>query len=171
MVETTYYHVLFSGTLIHWLSVTYFKMSIFSLLWAPLSPASTRAIMVSRHAHPRPLQNKSHTAAPHLIEMLRVDLPKAAGGRLAEWAGPAQTGSGAGVGPGPVSWRDLESWGRGRTAGGPAELRGRDLAQSLLGRCWNRAGIHGLTGDLGVVEVFFSLGLIGHIAACVRVCV
>lgn len=48
-------------------------------------------------------------------------------------------------------------------------MRGRGLAQSLLGRSWNRAGIHGLTGDLGVVEVLFSLGLIRHIAACVHV--
>lgn len=29
----------------------------------------------------------------HLIEMLRVDLPEATGGRLAEWAGPAQAGA------------------------------------------------------------------------------
>lgn len=50
-------------------------------------------------------------------------------------------------------------------------MRGRGLAQSLLGRSWNRADIHGLTGDLGVVEVLFSLGLIGHIAACACVCV
>lgn len=57
----------------------------------------------------------------HLIEMLRVDLPEAAGGRLAEWAGPAQAGARAGVGPGPVSGRDVESRSWKRAAGGPAE--------------------------------------------------
>lgn len=44
----------------------------------------------------------------HLIKMLRVDLPEAAGGRLAEQTGPAQNQSGAGVGPGPVGLGNLE---------------------------------------------------------------
>lgn len=105
-----------------------------------------------------------------------MDLPEAAGGRLAERTGPVRTGPGAGVGPGSVSWRDLEPRGWRGTAGGPAEMGGRGLAQGLLGRSqswswsrnqnrsWSRirsgAGVHGLTGDPGVVEVLFSLGLI-----------
>lgn len=89
-----------------------------------------------------------------------MDLPEAAGGGLAERTGPAQARPGAGVGPGSMSRWDLESRGRRRTARGPAEMRGRGLAQSLLGRSWSGAGVHGLAGDLGVVEVLFSLGLI-----------
>lgn len=52
-----------------------------------------------------------------------MDLPEAAGGRLAERAGPAQTEARAGVGPGPVSGRDVEPRSWRRTAGGPAEAR------------------------------------------------
>lgn len=93
--------------------------------------------------------------------MLRVDLPEAAGGRLAERTGPAGAGPGAGVGPGSVSRGDLEPRGRGRTAGGPAEMRGRGgLAQSLLGRSRSGAGVHAVAGDLSEVEVLFSLGLV-----------
>lgn len=103
--------------------------------------------------------------------MLRMDLPEAAGCRLAEWTGPAQDGPGAGVGPGPVSRWDLELRGRRRTAGGPAEMRGRGLAQSLLGGSWSGAGVRRLTGDPGVVEVLFSLGLIRPTAVCESVCV
>ncbi len=117
------------------------------------------------------LRGRERHCCTHLIEMLWVDLPEAAGGRLAERTGPARAGPGAGVGPGPVSWGDLEPRGGGRTAGGPAEMRGRDLAQSLLGGSWSGAGVHGLTGDLGVVEVLFSLGLIWPTAVCVCVCV
>lgn len=97
-----------------------------------------------------------------------MDLPEAAGCRLAERTGPAQDGPGAGVGPGPVSRRDLELRGRRRTAGGPAEMRGRGLAQSLLGGSWSGAGVRRLTGDPGVVEVLFSLGLIRPTAVCER---
>lgn len=100
-----------------------------------------------------------------------MDLPEAAGSGLAERTGPAQARPGAGVGPGPVSRWDLETGGRGRTAGGPAEMRGRGLAQSLLGRGWRRAGVHCLAGDLGVIEVLFSLGLVGPAAVCEGVCV
>lgn len=43
----------------------------------------------------------------HLIEVLRVNLPEAAGGRLAELTGPARAWPRAGVGPGSVSWEEL----------------------------------------------------------------
>lgn len=89
-----------------------------------------------------------------------MDLPEAAGGGLAQRTGPAQAGPRAGVGPWPVSRGDVEPRGRRRTTGGPAQISGRRLAQSLLGRSWSGAGVHGLTGDLGVVEVLFSLGLV-----------
>lgn len=101
----------------------------------------------------------------HLIEMLWVDLPEAAWCWLAEQTGPAHAQPGAGVGPGSVSRRDLEPRARRWTAGSPAEMRRRGLAQSLLGRSWSRTGIHSLTGDLGVVEVLFSLRLIWASAA------
>lgn len=116
----------------------------------------------------------------HLIEVLRVDLPEAAGGRLAERDGPVRDGLGAGVGPGPVSWWDLQPRGRRGTAGGPAERGGRGLAQRWMGRSRSRnrsrsqnrsrggAEVHGLTADPGVVEVLFSLGLIRPTAACDR---
>lgn len=42
--------------------------------------------------------------AAGLIEVLRVNLPEAAGRRLAELTGPAQAWPRAGVGPGSVSW-------------------------------------------------------------------
>lgn len=45
--------------------------------------------------------------AAGLIEVLRVNLPEAAGGRLAELTGPAQARPRAGVGPGSVSWEEL----------------------------------------------------------------
>lgn len=108
--------------------------------------------------------------------MLGVDLPEAAGSRLAERAGPAGAGARAGVGPGPVSGRDMEPGRRRRTAGGgPAEPGRRGLAQGLLGRKrrrkgrrWrsgSRAGVHRLAGDLGVVEVLLSLRLVQAAAA------
>lgn len=106
----------------------------------------------------------------HLIEMLRVNLPEAAGGRLAEWAGPAQAGARAGVGPGPVSGRDVECRSWKRAAGGPAKAGRRDLARSRLrrsrrSRC--RAGVHRLTGELSVVEVLLPLRLVPPAAAMV----
>lgn len=89
-----------------------------------------------------------------------MDLPEAARGGLAEPTGPAQARPRAGVGPWPMKRGDVEPRGWRRTAGGPVEMRGRRLAQSLLGRCWSGAGVHGLTRDLSVVEVLFSLGLV-----------
>lgn len=94
----------------------------------------------------------------HLIEVLRVNLPEAAGGWLTELTGPAQAWPRAGVGPGSVSWEELWAW--RRTTGRPAEMRGRGLAQSLLGWSWTGAGIDSVTGYLGVVEVLLSLGLV-----------
>lgn len=89
-----------------------------------------------------------------------MDLPEAAGGRLAEGAGPAQAEARAGVGPGPVSGRDVESGSRRGAAGGPAESGRRDLARSRLGRTRHGAGLHRLAGDLSVVEVLLSLRLV-----------
>lgn len=43
-----------------------------------------------------------------LVEMLRVDLPEAAGGRLAERTGPVWARPRAGVGPWPGGGGDLE---------------------------------------------------------------
>lgn len=100
--------------------------------------------------------------------MLCVDLPEAAWGRLAERAQPAWAQARAGVGPGPRGWGDLEPRASGRAAGGPAEMRGCDLACGLLGRSRSGAGIRRLTGDLGVVEVLFSLGLIWTTSVCGR---
>lgn len=97
-----------------------------------------------------------------------MDLPEAAGGRLAQRAGPAGPGPGAGVGPGPVGLDrgDLQLRGRGGGAGRPAELGGRSLAQGRLGRGRGPgAGLHALTGDLGVVEVLLPLGLVRAAAA------
>ena len=100
--------------------------------------------------------------------MLRVDLPEAAGGRLAERTGPARTGPGAGVGPGPVSRGDLELRARRGTARSPADMSRGGLAQSLLGRSRSGAGLHSLAADLRVVEVLLPLGLIQSTAVCVE---
>ncbi len=142
----------------------------FAILWKTfmhnISHQHLTAITASR---PKLLRDRKRHCCTHLIEMLWVDLPEAAGGRLAERTGPAWAGPRAGVGPGPVSWGDLEPRGWRRTARGPVEMRGRGLAQSLLGRRWSGAGVHGLKGDLGVVKVLFSLGLIWP-TVCVCVC-
>lgn len=90
-----------------------------------------------------------------LIEMLRVDLPETAGGRLTERRGPACAQAGARVGPWPVRGRDLNGQTGWRAARGPAESR--RLAQSLLGGNWCDAGVRGLTGYLREIEVLFSL--------------
>lgn len=105
----------------------------------------------------------------HLIKMLSVDLPEAAGSWLAEWTGPAQAWSRAGVRPGPVSW-NLELWSRRGTTRGPVEMSGRGLSQSVLDRSgswsWSGTGLDSLTADLGVVEVLLPLGLIWSTAGC-----
>lgn len=104
-----------------------------------------------------------------------MDLPEAAGGRLAEWAWPAQAEARAGIGPGPVSGRDVEPGSWKRAAGGQAEAGRRDLALSRLRRrrsrksrrSLHRAGVHRLAGDLSVVEVLLPLRLVPPAAAMV----
>lgn len=95
-----------------------------------------------------------------------MDLPEAAGGRLAEWTGPAGTRPGAGVGPGPVGDLELGAW-RGTTRR-PADMSRGGLAQSLLGGSRSRAGLNRLTADLSVVEVLLPLGLIRYTAVSVE---